>query len=211
MATKDKGKAAITAIEYSASDRAMLFSFYNHPQPLWVWADGTSISFEKSNLHMDVGWGVQANIKGKVRSPKKGLGKKAKNQGLPDRIEEKDSSSEHGLNLYEHYDKPPFGDQGLAFQTHALQIILFGPFLRANPISFCSRYKLSHYNIIRIFIYFIFGSLLSCEIMNIILIKYIFENTQFSKYLKQDIRAKNPKFKISDLKKNINLLNLWKL
>ena len=23
---------------------------------------------------------------------------------------------------------PPFGDQGLAFQTHALQIILFGPF-----------------------------------------------------------------------------------
>ena len=40
--------------------------------------------------------------------------------------------------------------------------------------------------------------------MNIILIKYIFENTQFSKYLKQDIRAKNPMFKISDLKKNIN-------
>ena len=36
MATKDKGKAAITAIKYSALDRAMLFSFYNHPQPLWV-------------------------------------------------------------------------------------------------------------------------------------------------------------------------------
>ena len=32
MATKDKGKAAITAIEYSAPDRTMLFSFYNHPQ-----------------------------------------------------------------------------------------------------------------------------------------------------------------------------------
>ena len=32
--TKDKGKAAITAIQYSAPDRAMLFSFYNHPQPL---------------------------------------------------------------------------------------------------------------------------------------------------------------------------------
>ena len=55
MATKDKGKAAIIAIEYSAHDRTMLFSFYNYPQPLWVWADGTSISLEKSNLHVDVG------------------------------------------------------------------------------------------------------------------------------------------------------------
>ena len=55
MVTKDKGKIVITAIEYSAPDRAMLFSFYNHPQPLWVWADGTSISLGKSNLHVDVG------------------------------------------------------------------------------------------------------------------------------------------------------------
>ena len=55
MVTKDKGKTAIIAIEYSAPDRAMLFSFYNHPQPLWVWADGTSISLGKSNLHVDVG------------------------------------------------------------------------------------------------------------------------------------------------------------
>ena len=54
--------------------------------------------------------------------------------------------SEHGLNLYEHYDKPPFGDQDLAFQTHALQIILFESFLRANLISFCGRYKLNPYN-----------------------------------------------------------------
>ena len=46
-ATKDKGKATITAIKYSAPDRAMLFSFYNHSQPLWVWADRTSISPEK--------------------------------------------------------------------------------------------------------------------------------------------------------------------
>ena len=38
-----------------------------------------------------------------------------------------DSSNEHGLILYEHHDQPPFGDQGLAFQTQALQIILFGP------------------------------------------------------------------------------------
>ena len=60
----------------------------------------------------------------------------AKNQSLPVRLQEKDFSSEHDLILYEHHDKPPSGDQGLAFQTHALQMILFGPFLRANPISF---------------------------------------------------------------------------
>ena len=29
---------------YSALDRTILSSFYNHPQPLWIWADGTSIS-----------------------------------------------------------------------------------------------------------------------------------------------------------------------
>ena len=104
MATKDKGKAAITAIKYSAPDRAILFSFYNHPQPLWVWVDGTSISLGKLNLHVDVGRGVKANIKGEVRVQRKRLGKKAKNQSLPDRIEEKDSSSEHGLILYEYHD-----------------------------------------------------------------------------------------------------------
>ena len=55
VTTKDKGKAALTAIQYSAPDRAILFSFYNHSQPLWVWVDGTSISPEKSNPHVDVG------------------------------------------------------------------------------------------------------------------------------------------------------------
>ena len=54
VATKNKGKAAITAIKYTAPDRAMLFSFYNHPQPLWVWADKTSISPKRLNLHVDV-------------------------------------------------------------------------------------------------------------------------------------------------------------
>ena len=41
------GKPALTAIQYSAPDRAVFFSFYNHPQRLWVWADGTSISLGK--------------------------------------------------------------------------------------------------------------------------------------------------------------------
>ena len=63
----------------------------------------------------------------KVNSPKKGLGEMAKNQSLPAHFQEKDSSSEHDLILYEYHDKPPSGDQGLAFQTHALQMILFGP------------------------------------------------------------------------------------
>ena len=59
MATKGKGKAVITTIKYSAPNRAMLFSFYNHLQPLWVWADGTSISSGKLKLHVDVGRGVK--------------------------------------------------------------------------------------------------------------------------------------------------------
>ena len=54
VATKNKGKAAITAIKYTAPDRAMLFSFYNYPQPLWVWADKTNISPKRLNLHVDV-------------------------------------------------------------------------------------------------------------------------------------------------------------
>ena len=76
MTTKDKWKAVITAIKYSAPDRAMFFSFYNHPQPLWVWADGTSISLGKLNLHVDVGGRVKANIKREVSNPEKGAGKK---------------------------------------------------------------------------------------------------------------------------------------
>ena len=83
MATKDKGKTAITAIKYSAPDRAMFFSFYNHPQPLWVWADGTSISPGKLNLHVDVGGGVKANIKGEVSNPEREAGKKGQEPELP--------------------------------------------------------------------------------------------------------------------------------
>ena len=75
MATKDKGKAVITTIEYSAPDRTMFFNFYNYPQPLWVWADGTSISPGKLNLHVDVGGRVTANIKREGSNPERGAGK----------------------------------------------------------------------------------------------------------------------------------------
>ena len=62
--TKNKGKATITTIKYSAPDRVILFSFYNHPQPLWVWADRTSTSPIKLNLHVDVGGREKVSIKG---------------------------------------------------------------------------------------------------------------------------------------------------
>jgi len=54
VATNNKGKAVIAVIQYSVPDRVILFSFYNHPQPFWVWADKISISPIKLNLHVDV-------------------------------------------------------------------------------------------------------------------------------------------------------------
>ena len=83
MVTKDKRKVAITAIKYFTSDRAILFNFYNHPQPFWVWTDGTSISPGKLNLHVDIGRGVKANIKGEVSNPEKGAGKKGQEPEPP--------------------------------------------------------------------------------------------------------------------------------
>ena len=77
VATKDKGKATITAIKYSAPDRAILFSFYNYSQPLWVWADRTSISPRKLNLHVDIGGRVKASIKRRRKQSKKGGGGRA--------------------------------------------------------------------------------------------------------------------------------------
>ena len=42
---------------------------------------------------------------------------------------------------------PPPGDQGLAFQTHALQMILFGPFT-CEPNTVTVRYKIVSLQII---------------------------------------------------------------
>ena len=127
MATKDKGKAAITSIKYSVPDKAMLFSFYNHPQSLWVWADGTSISPGKPNLHVDIEGRVKANIKREVNNPEKGLGKKAKNQCLPSHAEEKDFLSKHDSPLYEYHDHPLSGDQDLAFQPTLYKLYCMSP------------------------------------------------------------------------------------
>ena len=125
--TKDKGKATITAIKYSAPDKAILFSFYNHPQPLWVWANRTSISPRKLNLHVDVGGRVKASIKREVSNPEKRLGKKAKNQSLPGHAEEKDFLSKHGSPLYKYHDQLLSGDQGLTFQPTLYKLYCLGP------------------------------------------------------------------------------------
>ena len=104
VATKDKGKAAITTIKYSTPDRVIFFSFYNYPQPLWVWADRTSIIPRKLNLHVDVGGRVKANIKGEGINPKKGARTRAKNQSLPGRAEEKVFLGNHSSSLRNHHE-----------------------------------------------------------------------------------------------------------
>ena len=58
---KYQGKAALNAIQYSAPDRAAFIGFYNYLQRLWVWTDGTSISFGKfkptrGRRIVDAGW-----------------------------------------------------------------------------------------------------------------------------------------------------------
>ena len=153
MTTKDKRKAAITVIKYSASDRAMIFSFYNHPQLLWVWADGTSISPGKLNLHVDVGRGVKVTIKGKISSPGKGLGKKgqepeplkpSRGERLPERIWF--SSVWTPWLTTVRWPRPNLSN------PRSTNYIVWA-FLRANPILFWDRYKLSFYSIFSNLIY----------------------------------------------------------
>ena len=52
----------------------------------------------------------------------------AKNQSPPTHLQEEDSRGEDNLTMPEHHENPPPGNQDLAFQAHALQMILFGPF-----------------------------------------------------------------------------------
>ena len=64
ITTKDKGKAAITAIQYSAPDRTMLFSFYNHPNHSRYGLTGQVLSPRKVSLYVDAGERINACIKG---------------------------------------------------------------------------------------------------------------------------------------------------
>ena len=130
MVTKDKGKTAITTIKYSAPDRAILFSFYNHPQPLWVWADRTSISPRKLNLHVDVGGRVKASIKREVSNPEEEAGKKGQE---PEPLRSCRGEGLHGLTWFTSV-RPPWKPwlttvrwPRPSLSAHALQILLFGP------------------------------------------------------------------------------------
>ena len=75
LTTKDKEKAALTTIQYSAPNRAIPFSFYNHPQPLWVWIDGISISLGKVNPTRGRWIKDISQYKRKSKDPKEGAGK----------------------------------------------------------------------------------------------------------------------------------------
>ena len=62
----------------------------------------------------------------------------AKNQSLPAHLQERNSRGEENLTLYEHHENSPPSDQGLTFQAHALQMILFGPFYVQTQYSYGS-------------------------------------------------------------------------
>ena len=83
LMTKDKGKAALTAIQYFAPNRAIPFSFYNHPQPLWVWIDGISISLGKVNPTRGRWIKDTGRYKRKMMDPKEGAGKNGQKPAPP--------------------------------------------------------------------------------------------------------------------------------
>ena len=78
-------------------------------------------------------------------SQKGGGGERPKTRATQTVSGRKTPRSEHGLLLYEHHGYPPTSDQGLALQTHVLQMILFGPSLRTSPISSWGHHELSPY------------------------------------------------------------------
>ena len=92
-------------------------------------ADGTDTEISS---HLTYTWRVRINqaelYNKKEGAPTEGLGKMAKNESLPAHLQENDSRGDDHLTLYERHENPPPIDQGLTFQTHALQMILLGPF-----------------------------------------------------------------------------------
>ena len=73
--SKISGKAALTVTQCSAPDRAAFFDFYNHPQRLWVWADGTSISLGKFDPTRGRRTANIGQYKRESKWPRKGAGK----------------------------------------------------------------------------------------------------------------------------------------
>ena len=127
--TKNKWKATIIAIEYSAPYKAMLFSLYNHSQPLWVWADGTSISTMNLNLRVDIQERVEASIKGGRSNPGKrtGRGPRGGATQIASRRKSPWISSVHLCDRHEHHDQQLSVHQSLAFQPTLYKFTVLGP------------------------------------------------------------------------------------
>ena len=90
---------------------------------------GQVLVLERLTLHVDEGQRTQASIKGKVSNLKRGLGEKwQKTRASQPTSRRKTPGVKTTLPCMNTTKNPPPGDQGLAFQTHALQMILFGPF-----------------------------------------------------------------------------------
>ena len=60
------GKAVLTAIQYSAPDRAEFFNFTTTPNDFGYGLMGQVSILESLNLHVDEGQQAQADIKGRV-------------------------------------------------------------------------------------------------------------------------------------------------
>ena len=149
MATKDKRKAAITAIKYSALDRAILFSFYNHPQPppttlgMGWWDKYQSWKVEPTRGRWE---GSESYYKRKNKQSRKGAGKKGEEPEPPrlyrgDRLFERTWFSSVSIPRLTtvRWPRPSFSN------PRSTNYIVCA-FLRANPILFWGRYKSSPYN-----------------------------------------------------------------
>ena len=60
--------------------QTMLFNFFNHPQPLYVWIDRTGLYPKKQNLHVNTKREVNTSIKGKESQGGRGSLEKKKSQ-----------------------------------------------------------------------------------------------------------------------------------
>ena len=93
---------------------------------------------ERLTLHVDEGQRVQASIKGKVSNLESGWEKWPKTRASQPTYSRKTPGVKKTLPCMNTTKNPPSGDQGLVFQTHALQMILFRPFYVRTQYSYGS-------------------------------------------------------------------------
>ena len=93
---------------------------------------------EMLTLHVDEGQRMQASIKEKVSNLERGWEKWPKTRASQPTSRRKTLGVKKTEPCMNSTKNPPLGDQGLAFQTHALQMILFGPFYVRTQYSYGS-------------------------------------------------------------------------